>query len=115
MQTLTRSVPPHVWVAISAWLTRAVVAVVSRAAIRILLQSLGTEQYSVFAILSLLIAAFIPANCSSSWPRVRDSNARLREQLLGRRLDLLGRGPLDLPAILVWKTQGLPNLLLDCS
>jgi O-antigen/teichoic acid export membrane protein len=58
MQALTRLIPRHVWVAASAWISRAVVAVVSLAAIRILLQSLGTEQYSVFAILSGLTGWF---------------------------------------------------------
>jgi O-antigen/teichoic acid export membrane protein len=58
MQSLTRSVPRHVWVAASAWISRAVVAVVSLLAIRILLQSLGTEHYSVFAILSGLAGWF---------------------------------------------------------
>src|SRR5260221_7286665 len=58
MQSLTRSVPRHVWVAASAWISRAVVAVVSLLAIRILLQSLGTEHYSIFAILSGLAGWF---------------------------------------------------------
>jgi len=58
MQSLTRSVPRHVWVAASAWISRAVVAVVSLLAIRVLLQSLGTEHYSVFAILSGLTGWF---------------------------------------------------------
>jgi O-antigen/teichoic acid export membrane protein len=59
MQDLTRFIPRHVWVAASAWISRVVVAVVSLAAIRILLQSLGTEQYSVFAILSGLTGWFL--------------------------------------------------------
>src|SRR4029434_2233618 len=59
MQNLTQSIPRHVWVAISAWISRALVAIVSLAAIRILLQTLGTEQYSVFAILSGLTAWFL--------------------------------------------------------
>jgi O-antigen/teichoic acid export membrane protein len=59
MQNLTQSIPRHVWVAISAWISRAVVAIVSLLAIRILLQSLGTEQYSVFAILGGLTAWFL--------------------------------------------------------
>jgi O-antigen/teichoic acid export membrane protein len=58
MQTLIRAIPRHVWVAISAWISRAVVAVVSLMAIRLLLQTLGTDQYSVFAILSGLTGWF---------------------------------------------------------
>src|SRR5438477_7640846 len=67
MQTLTRAVPRHLWVAISAWISRAVVAVVSLAAIRILLQSLGTDQYSVFAILSGLTGWFFLADLGTGF------------------------------------------------
>ncbi|PYK31131.1 MAG: hypothetical protein DME57_04880 [Verrucomicrobia bacterium] len=64
---LTRAVPRHLWVAISAWISRAVVAVVSLAAIRILLQSLGTDQYSVFAILSGLTGWFFLADLGTGF------------------------------------------------
>src|SRR6266576_3794390 len=67
MQNLTRSIPRHVWVAISAWISRAVVAIVSLAAIRILLQSLGTEHYSIFAILSGLTAWFLLFDLGSGY------------------------------------------------
>jgi len=59
MQAMTCSIPRHVWVAISAWISRAVVAVISLAAIRVLLQTLGTNHYSVFAILSGLTGWFL--------------------------------------------------------
>ena len=52
------SIPSHVTVAISAWLSRAVMAVISLATVRILLKSLGTQQYSVFAILGGLTGWF---------------------------------------------------------
>jgi O-antigen/teichoic acid export membrane protein len=67
MQTLTRAVPRHLWVAISAWISRAVVAIVSLLAIRILLQSLGTEHYSVFAILSGLTGWFFLVDLGSGF------------------------------------------------
>jgi O-antigen/teichoic acid export membrane protein len=59
MQKLTRAIPSYVLVAMSAWGSRAVVAFVSLATVRVLLKSLGTEQYSVFAILGGLTSWFM--------------------------------------------------------
>lgn len=55
---LKRAIPSYLLVAMSAWVSRAVMAVISLAAVRVLLKSLGTEQYSAFAILAGLASWF---------------------------------------------------------
>lgn len=51
-------IPRYVWVTISAWVSRILMAFISLATIRILLRGLGTEQYSVFAVMSGITAWF---------------------------------------------------------
>lgn len=51
-----RKIPVYLWVAASAWISRIVSATVQLIAVRYLIQSLGIEQYSTFALLGAVTA-----------------------------------------------------------
>lgn len=61
LQILQR-IPSHLIVAASAWLSRITYAIVQLIVIRILMKSLGSEQYAVFALLTGLITWFMLAD-----------------------------------------------------
>lgn len=55
-------IPHHLFVAASAWASRAVMAVVQFASIRVLMSGLGLEQYAIFALLTGLTGWFMLAD-----------------------------------------------------
>ena len=58
LRTLLDRVPPHLFVAASAWGSRIISAVTGLFMVRVLTQSLGTEQYAAYAILGGMIGWF---------------------------------------------------------
>lgn len=56
------SIPHHLLVAASAWASRAVMALVQFASIRVLMSGLGLDQYAVFALLTGLTGWFMLAD-----------------------------------------------------
>lgn len=56
---MARRIPVHLIVAASAWVSRIITAVVQLISVRILIESLGTEQYAVFALLIGLMSWYL--------------------------------------------------------
>jgi len=62
VQVSIPAIPHHLFVAASAWASRAVMALVQFASIRVLMTGLGLEQYAVFALLTGLAGWFMLAD-----------------------------------------------------
>jgi len=56
------AIPHHLFVAASAWASRAVMALIQFASIRVLMDGLGLEQYAVFALITGLTGWFMLAD-----------------------------------------------------
>lgn len=62
LSSIYKRIPTHMLVALSAWTSRIIIAVVQLFSVRILIESLGAEQYAAFALLTGLMGWYMLAD-----------------------------------------------------